>query len=270
MSVEKKSSGKLIDTNQGTKIRKVVQKMKRLMLCITVFTLLLTSAAFAASFNGTVVSVIDGNTIVVERDSRLVKVRFVGIGCPELGQDYGLQAKQFVTDLLMGKEVNVDKVTTDYDNRVISKVTVGGRDVALEVASAGLAWYDSKFQRQPKIAAAVEQMKAKKAGLWSKANPVSPWAYRQQKSGVRAIMSTDVCSIGAGGYGFAANPVAGNFKDATTPPGGWCGGICEAPASGMLPGSPPAFAPLESKPPASVEPPGSSSPTSTNTFSRGF
>ncbi len=236
--------------------------MKRLILCAVMFSLLLTSAVFAASFNGTVVSVIDGNTIVVERDSRLVKVRFVGIGCPELGQEYGLQAKQYVTDLLMGKEVNIDKVTIDYDNRVVSKVTVGGKDVALEVASAGLAWYDSKFHQYPKIAAAVEQMKAKRAGLWSKANPVSPWAYRQKKSGIRAIMTKDVCSIGAGGYGYTANAASGNFKDATTPGPGWRDNFSAAPVGGPMVGSPPPNAPLESKPLNNSGPAGSTAPAS--------
>ena len=66
--------------------------MTRLLLtCFIVF--LFPHLSFAG-FTGSVVSVLDGDTIEVLHNTHLERVRLSGIDCPEKGQAFGKRAKQ--------------------------------------------------------------------------------------------------------------------------------------------------------------------------------
>jgi endonuclease YncB( thermonuclease family) len=196
--------------------------MKRTMIFLMAFALLLTSVAFAESFNAKVISVIDGDNIIVARDNKLCRVRFIAIDCPELQQDYGIRARQFVTDLLLGQDVKVDARVLDFDKRFLSVVTLGDKDVGLEIARAGLAWYDDRSHHYPQIAKAEKDAREQHAGLWSMTNAISPWQFRQKQLGIRAIMSPNPSYSGcSGGFGFSRSDNFGyGWVDASWPPSG--------------------------------------------------
>jgi len=59
----------------------------------------------ADTFTGVAVS--DGDIISVIREGRAVKVRLHGIDCPEGGQPFGTQAKQYTSDMTFANEVEV-------------------------------------------------------------------------------------------------------------------------------------------------------------------
>jgi endonuclease YncB( thermonuclease family) len=67
--------------------------------------IILANSAFAADLSGSVVSVLDGDTIEVLHNTRAERVRLNGIDCPEKGQAYGKKAKQAASALVFGKEV---------------------------------------------------------------------------------------------------------------------------------------------------------------------
>ena len=78
--------------------------------------------SFAADFTGSVVGVIDGDTIEVLHNQHPERIRTNGIDCPEKGQDYGMRAKPVASDLAFGKEVTVQTYGHDKYGRTLADV----------------------------------------------------------------------------------------------------------------------------------------------------
>jgi endonuclease YncB( thermonuclease family) len=138
-------------------------------------------------FSGKVVGITDGDTITVLHNGRDERVRLHGIDCPEKGQPYGSKAKQFVSQLVFGKEVTVKDYGLDNTR---SKRTLGeivlldGRVVNEELLRAGLAWWYRKYvPNRLDLAALEEEARNAKRGLWADPHPVPPWCWRKQQKG---------------------------------------------------------------------------------------
>jgi len=144
-------------------------------------------AGFAAAFlfgamaSGRCVGVGDGDTVSVKLSRGAVKIRLEGIDCPELGQDFGMRAKQFTSNLVYGKNVQVRPYYPDEYGRIVGRVIVDGKDVSLEILRAGLAWHYKRGRYDPALAQAESAAKRDKKGLWAMPNPVPPWEYRKPR-----------------------------------------------------------------------------------------
>ena len=132
-----------------------------------------------------VVGVHDGDTItVIDRTRRQYKIRLSGIDAPELGQDFGRQAKKQLSDLVFGKDVVITHDKVDRWGRVVGKVMVGDQDVNLSMVAAGVAWhfkrYENEQPRSDRASYANAELNAKETrkGLWVQANPIPPWDFR--------------------------------------------------------------------------------------------
>ena len=79
----------------------------RVLLWSAAFVLLWAAPPDAADFSGSVVSVLDGDTIEVLNGHHGERIRLSGIDCPEKGQAYGKRAKQAASALAFGKEVTI-------------------------------------------------------------------------------------------------------------------------------------------------------------------
>ncbi|MBM3293756.1 MAG: thermonuclease family protein [Candidatus Aminicenantes bacterium] len=134
---------------------------------------------FGAMASGRCVGVGDGDTVSVMLSRGVVKIRLEGIDCPELGQDFGMRAKQFTSNLIFGKTVQVRPYYPDDYGRIVGRVIVGGRDVSLELLKAGLAWHYKRGRNDPALAEAEKEARRDKRGLWSRPDPVPPWEYRK-------------------------------------------------------------------------------------------
>jgi micrococcal nuclease len=126
-----------------------MKRLPRLLLL-----LLATPLLWADTYTGKCVGVTDGDTISVMKAGKAVKIRLEGIDCPEQGQDYGTKAKQFVSALVFGKEVEIREYYPDQYGRMAARVLVAGQDVSLELVKAGLAWYFKRYSSDPVLAAA--------------------------------------------------------------------------------------------------------------------
>lgn len=93
---------------------------------------------------GIVERVIDGDTIVINGTS----VRLLGINSPERGEDYYLEAKTFLEDLILNKSVELEclKECEDKYDRLLKYVFIDGKNVNLELVENGFAnvYYPSK------------------------------------------------------------------------------------------------------------------------------
>ena len=84
---------------------------RRELLILSVFTLGFFISSFsvllAVDFSGSVVSVLDGDTIEVLNGHHTERIRLSGIDCPEKGQAFGQKAKQAASDLAFGRDVTL-------------------------------------------------------------------------------------------------------------------------------------------------------------------
>lgn len=140
---------------------------------------LVSHGAIASVFQGQVVGVKDGDTIVILTSEKLqVIVRLDSIDAPEKKQDYGNAAKKALSSLVFKKTVTVDSHKTDRYGRTVGEIWLDKRLVNLEMVKNGMAWVYVKYARNPVYFEAEVDAKANKLGLWSLPNPQSPWEFR--------------------------------------------------------------------------------------------
>lgn len=137
--------------------------------------------AQAVVFTAKVIGVADGDTIKVLKNNRPLKIRLFGVDCPERAQAYGRKAKDFTTKLVVQKIVKIKVITKDKYGRTVAEVyTQDGRSLEHELLKAGYAWWFKRYAPKAKLLSYLQdQAKAQKKGLWSAANPLAPWAFRQ-------------------------------------------------------------------------------------------
>jgi endonuclease YncB( thermonuclease family) len=83
---------------------------------------LIVQPCLAADFTGSVISVLDGDTIEVLHNHHPERIRLNGIDCPEKGQAYGNNAKQAASALVYGKEGTLETHGLDKYGRTIADV----------------------------------------------------------------------------------------------------------------------------------------------------
>ncbi|HEX7378856.1 MAG TPA: thermonuclease family protein [Pirellulales bacterium] len=143
-------------------------------------------AELPESLRGNVVSVYDGDTLLLRSGTVLYKIRLEGIDAPERGQDFGTRAKKALSDRVIGKPVMI--VTHGYDRygRVLGTVLVGsGKSVNRELVEGGWAWHYTAYSKDEGLATADAAARAAKLGLWQGKDPVPPWEWRKTERGRR-------------------------------------------------------------------------------------
>lgn len=160
--------------------------------------LLAVDSALAATFEGKVIGLADGDTITV-LDSRKQRheVRLAAIDAPETGQPFGRRAKEHLASLVFLKTVRVEWDKLDRYDRRNGKVWVISPDsscrshdcpktldVGLYMLSVGLVWHykryenEQTFEDRERYAYAEREARARRAGLWAFSHPVPPWLWR--------------------------------------------------------------------------------------------
>lgn len=95
----------------------------------------------AQTLRGKVVRVSDGDTVVLlDADNTQHKIRLNGIDAPENGQPYGDKSKEYLSNLIAGKEVTVEVKGTDQYKRILGVVYLGDTNINAEMIRAGYAW----------------------------------------------------------------------------------------------------------------------------------
>lgn len=80
--------------------------------------------AAAQAVTGTVVAVHDGHAISVRTSTATVRVRLLGVDCPEGGQPYSARAKRFTSEMVFKKTVTEG---LDRYDRLLGRGPVGRR-----------------------------------------------------------------------------------------------------------------------------------------------
>ncbi len=158
----------------------------RAALCIA--TQLVALQASAATIEGRVVAVADGDTVtVLDGTNTQHKIRLAGIDAPEKKQPYGQRSKQSLSDLVFEKNVTVETDKRDKYQREVGKVMVGGLDANLEQVTRGMAWHYKQYELEQTANDrrlydfAEKEARVAKRGLWADADPMPPWDFRHNK-----------------------------------------------------------------------------------------
>ncbi len=146
---------------------------------------MLASLSLFGQYTGKITKVQDGNTFWVElSNGETDSVKFYGIDCPELKQQYGIAAKEHL-ESQVHREVELKYKGRDRDNYMLAIVTYTtkkGEKIILneELLANGYAW-KNKFTDEKSYEKLEKQARKSKVGLWRNDNPTPPWEYRKQK-----------------------------------------------------------------------------------------
>lgn len=159
-----------------------------LWLKLTICSLLLLGGALnAATLQGKVIGVADGDTVtLLDAQKNQHKIRLQGIDAPEKAQAFGNKSKQSLHEMVHGKEVTVDFQKKDKYGRTVGKVLVNNTDVCLEQIKRGMAWHYKQYanEQAPEdrdiYAQSELTARSQSVGLWKDKSPTPPWSFRQQ------------------------------------------------------------------------------------------
>jgi endonuclease YncB( thermonuclease family)/methylphosphotriester-DNA--protein-cysteine methyltransferase len=135
---------------------------------------------------GKVINVHDGDTItVLDQNNKKFHIRLQGIDAPELKQEFGSVSQQNLSRMVLGKQVTIVWTKVDKYRRTVGTIRLAGQDINIEQVKAGMAWHFKKYEdeQEPQdrvtYAAAEQQARAGKLGLWKDPNPTVPGEWRQ-------------------------------------------------------------------------------------------
>lgn len=140
--------------------------------------LLALSSAAIADFSGTVVRVVDGDTLDVLVSNRPVRVRLAQIDAPERTQAYGARARQALSALAFRRVVTVADAGVDGYGRTLGTVIVGGANINAAMVNQGMAWAYRRYLADRSLVHLEQQARAAHRGLWNDPAPVAPWLFR--------------------------------------------------------------------------------------------
>jgi micrococcal nuclease len=141
---------------------------------------LLTVSPARADGLARVVSVHDGDTLTVLMDRKQVKVRLTDIDAPELGQPFGKNSRQSLSELCFGKTASLDVRGQDRYKRTIARVTCDGLDANAEQVRRGYAWTYIRYAPKGSPLHAIQvAARSEQRGLWADPAPVPPWDWRR-------------------------------------------------------------------------------------------
>jgi len=131
-----------------------------------------------------VVTIIDGDSIVVKSSGERIEVRLWGIDTPEYHQPGSRVAKRFTAAFLLHKQVDLEiKDMDDYGRTVAMVLLQDGRNASEELVRAGYAWVHIYYCKEPvciKWDRLQREAQQKKSGLWRDNAPVAPWVWKRK------------------------------------------------------------------------------------------
>ena len=152
--------------------------MKTKYLNILVLFFLILIIGCAVPTGPLVTRVIDGDTIEVNIDSAIYKVRYIGIDTPELDDKrpefcaLAQEATRYNRQLVEGKTVRLEKDTSETDKyeRLLRYVYVDDIFVNAELVKQGLAWakaYEPDTKYQDILEKAEAEARQARRGIWA-------------------------------------------------------------------------------------------------------
>ncbi|WP_158380280.1 thermonuclease family protein [Candidatus Williamhamiltonella defendens] len=159
--------------------------MKKILILL--ITGLLNAFSWADEITGRVVSVHDGDTLILlTPEKKQIKIRLAAIDTPEIGQPYGKKAQKSLSDLVFDKNLTARSNQKDQYGRFLAQLYLGGVWINAEMVKQGDAWVyrqHSRHSRDPLLLAFETHARKEKKGLWAlpESQRVPPWEWRKSR-----------------------------------------------------------------------------------------
>jgi micrococcal nuclease len=154
--------------------------MKKILVAVVLLSMqLITHAINIKSLTGKVIAIKDGDTFVLlTADKRQVTIRMAGIDAPEKNQEFGTKSKNYLAELIAGKNVDVQYTKLDRNGRVLGWVTLNNKSINQMMIGSGMAWHYKKYDNNATLNKLEIKARASGTGLWSQPNAMPPWEKR--------------------------------------------------------------------------------------------
>jgi len=131
------------------------------------------------TISGITKKVYDGDTYSLCTPDGNIMIRLSFIDAPELKQTFGQQSKEFLSELIEYKSVNVITSKKDKYNRYLGITYRDSTNVNYTMIEKGMAWWYQEFSPNDTSLKRLQQDAQKnKKGLWSETQPLQPWVFR--------------------------------------------------------------------------------------------
>ncbi len=116
------------------------RRLVRILLLLAL-PLAVCSSGSAASLQGQVTDVFDGESIaILTQTHTLIKVKLIGAAAPAKDQAYAEIARQHLSNMILKKIVMV-RYSAWREGHVVGQVLLGDMDVCAQMIRDGVAWY---------------------------------------------------------------------------------------------------------------------------------
>lgn len=137
-----------------------------------------------SSWSARLVSVIDGDSLLVSREGQEVHLRLYGIDAPEFNQPGAGLARRHLKLLVSGRPLSVTVMDIDRYGRAVAQVRTDRTHVNEELIRVGAAWVYPRYcttagcQRWKELQ---QQARTQRIGLWRQQRPISPWQWKRNR-----------------------------------------------------------------------------------------
>ena len=105
-----------------------------------------------AQINAKVIRIKDGDTVVVLLEGNIQKtLRLAEVDCPESGQPFGKNAKEFTSSQIFGKEITFIETDEDRYGRTIAKIYYDNKYLSKEIIKAGFGWWYYQYSNDKSL-----------------------------------------------------------------------------------------------------------------------
>ena len=129
---------------------------------------------FSCTYKSKCIRCKDGDTIVLENKD---VIRLAEIDANELRQQGGIEAKEFLSSLILNKTIEVRKLGKDRYGRTIGKIYLNGLYINKIMVDSGEAWAYKKYSS---LYPYELEAKQKHLGLWKYSKCIAPIVWRKE------------------------------------------------------------------------------------------
>ena len=156
----------------------LILSKKRVTFCLIL--LCLTTNLFAKELL-TEITVTDGDTVRGKYADEMIKIRLAEIDAPELKQNFGVESKDCLKQLIKQSDGKVFFKFREKDRfkRHVGWIYSENLDINLEMVKKGCAWVYDRYVERKVLFKHQNFAKKNKLGLWKNANSIAPWDWRR-------------------------------------------------------------------------------------------
>ena len=141
--------------------------------------------SYGDQYEAKVIKVIDGDTVWVKAENKHIKIRLSYIDAPELKQTFGIRSKNFLTELILNKYVQINANKKDRYNRHLGEIYIHNSNESIfvnaKMIKSGNAWIYKTYRDNSYLKNLENYARINKKGLWKEQDVIAPWDYRRNK-----------------------------------------------------------------------------------------